>query len=28
VKFKPGKYKRKPVDVWVRIPINFEIESF
>lgn len=28
VKFKPGKYQRKPVDVWVRIPINFEIESF
>jgi len=28
VKFKPGKYKGKPVDVWVRIPINFEIEKF
>jgi TonB family protein len=28
LKFKPGKYKGKPVDVWVRIPINFEIENF
>jgi TonB family protein len=25
VKFKPGKYKGKPVDVWVRIPIDFKI---
>jgi len=25
VKFKPGKYKDKPVDVWVRIPIDFKI---
>jgi TonB family protein len=25
VKFKPGKYKGKPVDVWVRIPIDFRI---
>ncbi len=26
VKFKPGKYKNKPVSVWVRIPIDFEIK--
>lgn len=25
VKFKPGKYKNKAVDVWVRIPIDFKI---
>jgi len=25
VKFKPGKYQNKPVDVWVRIPIDFKI---
>ena len=28
VKFKPGKYHGKPVDVWVRIPINFELGGF
>jgi len=26
VKFKPGKYKNKPVSVWVRIPIDLEIK--
>ena len=26
VKFKPGKYKNKPVNVWVRLPIDFEIK--
>jgi len=25
LKFKPGKYKGKPVDVWVRFPLTFEI---
>ncbi len=25
VKFKPGKYQNKPVNVWVRIPIDFKI---
>ncbi|MCD4666003.1 MAG: energy transducer TonB [Bacteroidales bacterium] len=28
LKFKPAKYKGKVVDVWVRLPINFEIEKF
>jgi TonB family protein len=27
-KFKPGKYQGKPVQVWVRIPINFELGTF
>jgi TonB family protein len=26
VKFKPGKFDGKPVEVWIRIPVNFEIE--
>lgn len=25
LKFKPGKYKGKPVDVWVRFPLTFEL---
>lgn len=25
LKFKPGKYKGKPVDVWVRLPLTFDI---
>lgn len=28
IKFRPGKYKGKPVEVWMRIPINFGLESF
>jgi TonB family protein len=28
VKFKPGKFEGKPVEVWIRIPINFEIGKF
>lgn len=27
-KFKPGKYEGKPVEVWIRIPINFELTKF
>ena len=27
-KFKPGKYKGKSVDVWVRIPIGFELQKY
>ena len=26
LKFKPGKYQGKPVDTWIKLPINFEIE--
>lgn len=28
VRFKPAKFEGKPVEVWVRIPIHFEIEKF
>jgi len=28
VKFKPGKFEGKPVEVWIRIPINFELSKF
>ncbi|MEZ5197718.1 MAG: energy transducer TonB [Bacteroidales bacterium] len=28
IKFRPGKYKGKPVEVWMRIPINFGLETF
>lgn len=28
LKFRPGKYKGKPVEVWMRIPINFGLETF
>ncbi|MCD4735672.1 MAG: energy transducer TonB [Bacteroidales bacterium] len=28
LKFKPGKYKGNPVEVWIRIPVTFAIESF
>ena len=27
-KFKPGKFEGKPVEVWIRIPINFELSKF
>jgi TonB family protein len=28
VRFKPGKFEGKPVEVWIRIPISFEIGNF
>lgn len=28
LKFIPGKYKGKPVDVWIRIPVTFSIEAY
>ncbi|MBN1337689.1 MAG: energy transducer TonB [Bacteroidales bacterium] len=28
LKFTPGKYKGKPVDVWIRIPVTFSIEKY
>lgn len=27
LKFRPGKYKGNPVDVWLRIPVTFSIED-
>ena len=26
VKFKPGKHKGKPVNVWMDVPVHFEID--
>jgi TonB family protein len=28
LKFKPGKYEGKPVEVWIRIPVNFDPGDF